>query len=136
MKNKLILYISVFILSLLFIIIDRFFVVKMYGWLEFILLIFSIVTLLFNILKLYHLINMPMQLKSILLIVFILFTSSFFIISIDYKRYKNLYDPLFNVGYEVKLDYNMSIYTGDVYMCRSTFYLLNIKIGEININNR
>lgn len=136
MKNKLILYISVFILSLLFIIIDRFFVVKMYGWLEFILLIFSIVTLLFNILKLYHLINMPMQLKSILLIVFILFASSFFIISIDYKRYKNLYDPLFNIGYEVKLDYNMDIYTGDVYMCRSIFYLLNIKISEININNR
>lgn len=32
--------------------------------------------------------------------------------------------------------FGKSLYTGDVYMCRSTFYLLNIKISEININNR
>ena len=54
-------------------------------------------------------------------------------ISIDYKRYKNLYYPLFNIGYEVKVDYDINIQTGNIIISKSSFYLLGIKINEINI---
>ena len=75
-------------------------------------------------------------LRSILVILVIWFA----IVSIDYKRHRNLYEPLFvfkndnmeyvGLGYKVIQDYDMNIQTGRVYKNSSKFYMLGIKINE------
>lgn len=52
-------------------------------------------------------------------------------LSIDYKRHRNLFEPLFNIVYRVTEGYDMNIQTGQVYKNKSTFYLFGIKINEV-----
>ena len=133
MRNRIVLYICILILCFLFIIVDKFIITKTFGWIEAILFIICNVLLLFSIIKFYQLLKMQKVLKVILIIISFFFIIWFSMVSIDYKRYKNLYYPLFNIGYEVKVDYDMNIQTGNIYKNKSSFYLFGIKINEINI---
>lgn len=126
-------YFIVLILSLSFIIIDKFIIIKMYGWIEEILLTICVMIILFSITKFYRRLKLSKLFKTFFLIISILFIMWFTMVGIDYKRYKNLYDPLFSVGYEVKTYYDMDIQTGNIYKSKSKFYLLGIKISDINI---
>ena len=56
--------------------------------------------------------------KIILIVISIVFILWFSMLSIDYKRHRNLFDPLFNIGYRVTEGYDMNIQTGQVYKNR------------------
>lgn len=120
-------------LSLSFIIIDKFILTKTFGWLEFIPFIISVMLLIFSIIKLYQLFNLPKIFKIILMSISVALILWFSMMGIDYKRHKNLYTPLFNIGYEVKEDYDMNIQSGHIYKNKSTFYLFGIKLDEVYI---
>lgn len=131
MKNKSVLYVFIYTISLLFIIINKFILISEYGWLETISFIICVMLLIFSIIKLYQLSKLTKTTKIILGIITIIIVLWFSLLSIDYKRHKNLYDPLFNIGYKVEQDYDMDIQTGRVYKNKSTFYLFGIKIDEV-----
>lgn len=133
MKNKLLLYIGIIVLCLTFIIVSKFVLIAEYGWLETVLFIVCILILIFSIIKLYQLLELTKVTKITLEIVTILFIIWFSLLSIDYKRHKNLYAPLFSIGYKVIQDYDMNIQNGNIYKNKSTFYLFGIKIDEVYV---
>lgn len=131
MKNKTTIYVLIIILSISFIIIDKFILKSGHGWLDTIPFIFCIIFLIYSSIKLYQLSRLDKVIKIILELITILIIIWFSLLSIDYKRHKNLYEPLFNIGYEVIQDYDMNIETGGVCKNKSTFYLLGIRINEV-----
>lgn len=139
MKNKSIIYVAILIVCLIFIIIDKFILISEYGWLEIISFITCVIILMFSIIKLYQLSKLTKATKIILGIITIIIVLWFSLLSIDYKRHKNLYEPLFSIGYKVEQDLDIDIKTGRIYKNKSRFYLFGIKIDEvyaiINENN-
>ena len=139
MKNKSIIYVAILIVCLIFIIIDKFILISEYGWLEIISFITCVIILMFSIIKLYQLSKLTKAKKIILGIITIIIVLWFSLLSIDYKRHKNLYEPLFSIGYKVEQDLDIDIKTGRIYKNKSRFYLFGIKIDEvyaiINENN-
>lgn len=131
MKNKSIIYIAILIVCLIFIIIDKFILISEYGWLEIIAFIMCVTILIFSIIKLYQLSKLSKVAKIILGIITIIIVLWFSLLSIDYKRHKNLYETLFNIGYKVEQDYDIDSQTGRIYKNKSTFYLFGIKIDEV-----
>ena len=131
MKNKSIIYIAILILCLIFIIIDKFILISEYGWLEIITFIMCVTILIFCIIKLYQLSKSSKVAKIILGIITIIIVLWFSLLSIDYKRHKNLYETLFNIGYKVEQDYDIDSQTGRIYKNKSIFYLFGIKIDEV-----
>lgn len=131
MKNKNALYCIVFILGLITIIFLKFLITELYGWVETFLFILSIISIIFSVIKFYQNSKQKNNIKIAVEIVSIMIILWFALLSIDYKRHKNLYDPLFCIGYNVKQDYDMDIQTGQVYKTKSTFYIFGIKISEI-----
>ncbi len=131
MKNKNTLYCIVFILGLMTIILLKFLITELYGWIETFLFILSIISIIFSVIKFYQNSKRKNNIKIAVEIVSIMIILWFSLLSIDYKRHKNLYDPLFCIGYNVKQDYDMDIQTGQVYKTKSTFYIFGIKISEI-----
>ncbi len=131
MKNKNTLYCIVFILGLMTIIFLKFLITELYGWVETFLFILSIISIVFSVIKFYQNSKRKNNIKIAVEIVSIMIILWFALLSIDYKRHKNLYDPLFCIGYNVKQDYDMDIQTGQVYKTKSTFYIFGIKISEI-----
>ena len=131
MKNKSIIYIAILIVCLIFIIIDKFILISEYGWLEIIAFIMCVTILIFSIIKLYQLSKLSKVAKIILGIITIIIVLWFSLLSIDYKRHKNLYAPLFNIGYKVAQDYDIDSQTGRIYKNKSIFYLFGIKIDEV-----
>ena len=131
MKNKSIIYIAILIVCLIFIIIDKFILISEYGWLEIIVFIMCVTILIFSIIKLYQLSKISKVAKIILEIITIIIVLWFSLLSIDYKRHKNLYETLFNIGYKVEQDYDIDSQTGRIYKNKSTFYLFGIKIDEV-----
>ncbi len=133
MKDRNILYYVLFILGLITIIFLKFIITNMFGWIEIILLTVSIISMIFSSIKLYQISKFKRNIKLLLEIVSIIIIFWFALLSIDYKRHKNLYDPLFCIGYNVKQDYDIDIQTGQLYKVKSTFYIFGIKINEINV---
>ena len=131
MKNKSIIYIATLIVCLIFIIIDKFILISEYGWLEIIAFIMCVTILIFSIIKLYQLSKLSKVAKIILGIITIIIVLWFSLLSIDYKRHKNLYETLFNIGYKVEQDYDIDSQTGRIYKNKSIFYLFGIKIDEV-----
>ena len=131
MKNKSIIYIAILIVCLIFIIIDKFILISEYGWLEIIAFIMCVTILIFSIIKLYQLSKLSKVAKIISGIITIIIVLWFSLLSIDYKRHKNLYETLFNIGYKVEQDYDIDSQTGRIYKNKSTFYLFGIKIDEV-----
>ncbi len=131
MKGKM--YYILFVLGLITIVFLKFIITDMFGWIEIILLTISIISMIFSIIKLYQISKFKKNIKLLLQIVSIIIIFWFALLSIDYKRHKNLYDPLFCIGYNVKQDYDMDIQTGQLYKIKSTFYIFGIKINEINV---
>lgn len=131
MKNKSIIYIAILIVCLIFIIIDKFILISEYGWLEIIAFIMCVTILIFSIIKLYQLSKLTKVAKIILGIITIIIVLWFSLLSIDYKRHKNLYETLFNIGYKVEQDYDIDSQTGRIYKNKSIFYLFGIKIDEV-----
>lgn len=131
MKGKM--YYILFVLGLITIVFLKFIITDMFGWIEIILLTISFISMIFSIIKLYQISKFKRNIKLLLQIVSIIIIFWFALLSIDYKRHKNLYDPLFCIGYNVKQDYDMDIQTGQLYKIKSTFYIFGIKINEINV---
>lgn len=131
MKGKM--YYILFVLGLITIVFLKFIITDMFGWIEIILLTISIISMIFSIIKLYQISKFKKNIKLLLQIVSLIIIFWFALLSIDYKRHKNLYDPLFCIGYNVKQDYDMDIQTGQLYKIKSTFYIFGIKINEINV---
>ena len=130
MKNKKI-YIITLIISLLFLVVDKFILISEYGWLEIITFIMCVTILIFSIIKLYQLSKLNNVAKITLGIITIIIVLWFSLLGIDYKRHKNLYGPLFSIGYKVEQDYDIDSQTGRIYKNKSTFYLFGIKIDEV-----
>ena len=130
-NNKLSLMIALLI-SIIVIFVMKFILINSYGFVEFFLILGCFIFLIFSILKLFK--NKLLKVMLILLIIW------FVIVSIDYKRHRNLYEPLFvfkndnmeyiGLGYKVIQGYDMNIQTGRVYKNSSKFYILGIKINE------
>ena len=97
--------------------------------------VISILVLLFGSLKLYAQLELSKTKTIIGKIMIILFIIWFSFLSIDYKRHKNLSYPLFCIGYDVIEEYDMNLSTGVIYKTKSTFYLLSLKIDEVNAIN-
>ena len=133
MKNRNIFYYILLILGLITIIFLKFVMTNMFGWIEIILLTISVICIIISIIKLYQISKLKKYIKLLLEIVSVIIIFWFVLLSIDYKRHKNLYNPLFCIGYNVKQDYDMNIQTGQVYKIKSTFYIFNRKINEINV---
>ena len=122
----------IILISILIVFIMKFIFIDSYGFVEFFLMLGCLVLLLISIFKIFT----NKLLRSILVILVIWFA----IVSIDYKRHRNLYEPLFvfkndnmeyvGLGYKVIQDYDMNIQTGRVYKNSSKFYMLGIKINE------
>lgn len=131
LDNKLISMIIILI-SILIVFIMKFILIDSYGFVEFFLMLGLLVLLLISIFKIFT----NKLLRAILVILVIWFA----IVSIDYKRHRNLYEPLFvfkndnmeyvGLGYKVIQGYDMNIQTGRVYKNSSKFYILGIKINE------
>ncbi len=119
------------IASFLFIIIDKFIIVESFGWLETILFLLCVVLFIWSMINLYPLLKIFKVFKIILIVISIVFILWFSMLSIDYKRHRNLFEPLFNIVYRVTEGYDMNIQTGQVYKNKSTFYLFGIKINEV-----
>ena len=122
----------IILISILIVFIMKFILIDSYGFVEFFLMLGCLVLLLISIFKIFT----NKLLRAILVILVIWFA----IVSIDYKRHRNLYEPLFvfkndnmeyvGLGYKVIQDYDMNIQTGRVYKNSSKFYMLGIKINE------
>ena len=131
LDNKLISMI-VILISILIVFIMKFILIDSYGFVEFFLMLGYLILLLISIFKIFT----NKLLRAILVILVIWFA----IVSIDYKRHRNLYEPLFvfkndnmeyvGLGYKVIQDYDMNIQNGRVYKNSSKFYMLGIKINE------
>lgn len=131
LDNKLISMI-VILISILIVFIMKFILIDSYGFVEFFLMLGYLILLLISIFKIFT----NKLLRAILVILVIWFA----MVSIDYKRHRNLYEPLFvfkndnmeyvGLGYKVIQDYDMNIQTGRVYKNSSKFYMLGIKINE------
>lgn len=131
LDNKLISMIIILI-SILIVFIMKFILIDSYGFVEFFLMLGYLILLLISIFKIFT----NKLLRAILVILVIWFA----MVSIDYKRHRNLYEPLFvfkndnmeyvGLGYKVIQDYDMNIQTGRVYKNSSKFYMLGIKINE------
>ena len=122
----------IILISILIVFIMKFILIDSYGFVEFFLMLGCLVLLLISIFKIFT----NKLLRAILVILVIWFA----MVSIDYKRHRNLYEPLFvfkndnmeyvGLGYKVIQDYDMNIQTGRVYKNSSKFYMLGIKINE------
>ena len=122
----------IILISILIVFIMKFILIDSYGFVEFFLMLGCLVLLLISIFKIFT----NKLLRAILVILVIWFA----IVSIDYKRHRNLYEPLFvfkndnmeyvGLGYKVIQDYDMNIQTGRVYKNSSKFYMIGIKINE------
>ena len=122
----------IILISILIVFIMKFILVDSYGFVEFFFMLGCLVLLLISIFKIFT----NKLLRAILVILVIWFA----MVSIDYKRHRNLYEPLFvfkndnmeyvGLGYKVIQDYDMNIQTGRVYKNSSKFYMLGIKINE------
>ena len=122
----------IILISILIVFIMKFSLIDSYGFVEFFLMLGCLVLLLMSIFKIFT----NKLLRAILVILVIWFA----IVSIDYKRHRNLYEPLFvfkndnmeyvGLGYKVIQDYDMNIQTGRVYKNSSKFYMIGIKINE------
>lgn len=131
LDNKLI-SMLIILISILIVFIIKFILVDSYGFVEFFLMLGCLVLLLISIFKIFT----NKLLRAILVILVIWFA----MVSIDYKRHRNLYEPLFvfkndnmeyiGLGYKVIQDYDMNIQTGRVYKNSSKFYMLGVKINE------
>ena len=110
LDNKLISMIIILI-SILIVFIMKFILIDSYGFVEFFLMLGLLVLLLISIFKIFT----NKLLRAILVILVIWFA----IVSIDYKRHRNLYEPLFvfkndnmeyvGLGYKVIQGYDMYI---------------------------
>ena len=122
----------IILISILIVFIMKFSLIDSYGFVEFFLMLGCLILLLISIFKIFT----NKLLRAILVILVIWFA----MVSIDYKRHRNLYEPLFvfkndnmeyvGLGYKVIQDYDMNIQTGRVYKNSSKFYMLGIKINE------
>lgn len=111
------------------IIIDHFIKPTVNGWLGVILLCLSLVIIIIGLIKLLNKVNINRSFKKIIAILCFLFLLWFTALSIDFKRHCLVYEPIFShLGYEVKIDYDMNLETGEIYEKTSTFYLFGIKI--------
>ncbi len=149
MQSKVLLYVCLIILSIVFIIIDKFILISHYGWLETIVFLSCIVLLIFSCIRLSQLLNLSKVLRIGLEIITILFILWFAMLSIDYKRHRNLYQPIFTSSkkllttngidvhnglcYSIVQDYDINTKTGKTYKSKSAFYFFKIKINEVNI---
>ena len=131
LDNKLISMIIILI-SILIVFIMKFILIDSYGFVEFFLMLDCLILLLISIFKIFT--------NKLLRAIFVILVIWFAIVSIDYKRHRNLYEPLFvfkndnmeyvGLGYKVIQDYDMNIQTCRVYKNSSKFYMLGIKINE------
>ena len=122
----------IILISILIVFIMKFILIDSYGFLELFLVLCCFILIITSISKLVK--------NKLLKIILILLTVWFAIVSIDYKRPRNLYEPLFvfkndnmeyiGLGYKIIQDYDMNIQTGRVYKNYSKFYMLGIKINE------
>ncbi len=145
MKNKIIKYTSFIILSLIFITIDKFVLIFKYGFLEIFIFIFSIIILIFSVNQLYKQLKLSKLIKVVLEIITIFIIVWFSILSVDYKRHKNLQKPIFvlskkllttdgidvnnGLGYDIIQEYDFDLKDNKEY--KSKFYLFGIKINEV-----
>lgn len=133
MKNKIMLYSLIILFSLIYIIIDKYIILTNYGFLELIIYLVSFTLIIFCTISLYKLLKIPKFSKVILGVISILVILWFCLLSVDYKRHRHLYQPLFDViGYDIVQEYDMDIMGSKVYKNKSIFYLFGIKINEVN----
>ena len=133
MKNKIMLYSLIILFSLIYIIIDKYIILTNYGFLELIIYVVSFTLIIFCTISLYKLLKIPKFSKVILGVISILVILWFCLLSVDYKRHRHLYKPLFDViGYDIVQEYDMDIMGSKVYKNKSIFYLFGIKINEVN----
>ena len=131
MTNKKTRYIIFVIISLTYIIIDKFIILNNYGWLELIPFEICVVLLVIGCIQLLGSLK-ALKIKMILSIICVLIIIWFVMLSADYKGHRNLNDPFFNLaGYEIVQDYDMDLKTGREYKSKSTFYLFGLKISEV-----
>lgn len=131
--RKNILNIIILLISIIIIFVMKFILIESYGFLELFLMLGCFIFILISIFKL-----LKNKLLKIILVILVVW---FAIVSIDYKRHRNLYEPLFvfkndnmeyiGCGYKVIQDYDMNIENGRVYKSSSKFYIFGIKVNEV-----
>jgi len=128
-NNKLFLMI-VSLISIIIIFVMKFILISSCGFLELFLMLFCLVILIISIKKINN------KLLKIILVLIIIWFS---LLAIDYKRHRNMYQPLFaiqnenrdfiGIGYKIVKEYNQE---GDyVYQSNDKFYLFGILIDEV-----
>jgi len=129
-NNKLFLII-VSLISIIVIFVMKFILISSYGFLELFLMLFCLVILIIIVIK-----KVNNKLLKIILVLIIIWFS---LLAIDYKRHRNMYQPLFvikdenrdfvGIGYKIVKEYNQE---GDhVYQSNDKFYLFGILIDEV-----
>jgi len=129
-NNKLFLII-VSLISIIVIFVMKFILISSYGFLELFLMLFCLIVLITNVIK-----KVNNKLLKIILVLIIIWFS---LLAIDYKRHRNMYQPLFviknenrdfiGIGYRIEKEYNQE---GDhVYQSNDKFYLFGILIDDV-----
>jgi len=129
-NNKLFLII-VSLISIIVIFVMKFILISSYGFLELFLMLFCLVILIIIVIK-----KVNNKLLKIILVLIIIWFS---LLAIDYKRHRNMYQPIFviknenkdfiGIGYKIVKDYNQE---GDhVYQSNDKFYLFGILIDVV-----
>lgn len=129
-NNKLFLTI-VSLISIIVIFVMKFILISSYGFLELFLMLFCLVILIISVIKKVN--------NKLLKIVLVLIIIWFSLLATDYKRHRNMYQPLFvikdenrdfvGIGYKIVKEYNQE---GDhVYQSNDKFYLFGILIDEV-----
>ena len=129
-NNKLFLTI-VSLISIIVIFLMKFILISSYGFLELFLMLFCLVMLIISVIK-----KVNNKLLKIILVLIIIWFS---LLATDYKRHRNMYQPLFvikdenrdfiGIGYKIVKEYNQG---GDhVYQSNDKFYLFGILIDEV-----
>ncbi|HIR51914.1 MAG TPA: hypothetical protein IAB39_00720 [Candidatus Onthovicinus excrementipullorum] len=131
MKRKRLIYGFILLLSAAIIAVDKFVLTGPYGWGELLVFALCLAAMLYSMIRLCQLSRLSRPLRILLEIVLILIILWLSLLSIDYKRHRNLFPPLFNgIGFEAVQDYDMDIRTGRVYQSSSTFYIFGIEVNK------
>lgn len=129
-NNKLFLMI-VSLINIIVIFVMKFILISSYGFLELFLMLFCLVILIISVIKKFN--NKLLKIMLVLIIIW------FSLLATDYKRHRNMYQPLFvikdenrdfiGIGYKIVKEYNQE---GDhVYQSNDKFYLFGILIDEV-----
>ena len=129
-NNKLSLTIASLI-SIIVIYVMKFILINSYGFLELFLMLFCFILLIISVIKQVN--NKVLKIVLFILIIW------FGLLATDYKRHRNMYQPLFvirdenkdfvGIGYKIVQEYNQE---GDhVYQSNDKFYLFGILIDDV-----